>query len=137
MMTYLTKFPEHVPTSQYLIDNADGCFSIDLYGQPYYIPVTKELKKIFGLKKRGDKMIFASSKDDMMIEEILRLVIDATYIQIRDTVGSEISQEITKIVTNKIANLLAPQLDREITKRFEKKFLIVSEDKGLKPEELD
>jgi hypothetical protein len=123
MLTYLQKFPEGVPTSQYLLDNADGCFQIDFYGHAFYLPVSKELKKIFGLERRGDKMIFPSRKVERQIEDILLFIIDATYLQIRDTVGAEISREITGIVTNKIENLLAPQLDKEITKRFDERSL--------------
>lgn len=121
MMTYTRKLPDHVQLSDYIKEKADGYLVILKYGKHYYIPLTKEIKKLFKISRREGEIIFG--KTEKRFDDVVMTIIDAVYLQVRDTVGGEIQSNIMEEVKSKIEDILAPKIGKEIDKRFDQKLL--------------
>jgi hypothetical protein len=124
-MDIVKKLPKDVPLSPHLQQSAMGFIVIQLYGLKYYIPLTKEFKKLFKIKRRKNKFIFSSYKSERQIEEFLRDVIASIYLQIRDTVGSEIHLQLNEEIKSGFTNLFANILEKKITDEFQKKLPLI------------
>jgi len=136
MLDYTRELPENVKLSEYHKAKADGYIRVQSLGKSYYIPLTKDMKKIFGIKrKKGDIEIEFSIMDADRLDDMIRIIINAVYLQTRDTVGMEIREEMVKMVEDKLNNVLVPQIDSEIEKKFEDKEPKLLDQK-LKPTEL-
>lgn len=121
MIDYVKNLPEYISMSQYLKEKADGYIKVSLNGKKYYVPLTKEIKKRFHIKRMGNKINFSDFKEETALSDMINMIGSSLYLQTRDTVGSEIREEITNIVQDKIANLFNPQVEKEIDLRFEAK----------------
>ena len=65
-------------------------------GIRYYVPITKEFKKEFKVKRCKQRYEFLSYKSEKRIEDFLRDIISSVYLQIQDTIGSEIYQQLNR-----------------------------------------
>jgi len=122
------KLPKDVELSPDIRERAEAYFEIMNYGRYYYVPITKEVKKLFGLKRKGKEIIFKSFNQNRRIYKFLHDVISGIYLQIRDTVGSEIHQEISQQITGEIEKRLDRPLWKEIERRFDKKLTFDSKE---------
>jgi len=121
MMTYSRKLPKHVKLSDHLNQQADGYLHVLCYGKGYYIPLTKEMKKLFVISRRGNGLIF--NKKEYQFDDIVRVIIDSVYLQIRDTIGGEIQESLMTEIKHRIDDVIAPQIGKEIDKKFDQKLL--------------
>jgi len=68
-------------------------------------------------------------KTETQFSDMVSVIIDAVYLQVRDTVGSEVKSSIMDEIKNRIDNLLAPKLGKEIDDRLNRKLLPGEENK--------
>ena len=113
-----SKLPKNTTLSKYLQEKAIAYVSIQLYGIHYYFPFTKEMKKVFHIKKMGK---FWSIPNSIKLEHSIRDIIGSIYLQIRDTIGSEIHQELDNELRNTFSTLFENYLEKRINKEFQKK----------------
>lgn len=113
-MKILTKLPEDAQTSPHFKERAEGWIEVMLYGIRYYIPVTQEFKKAFKVKRKKDELIFATYKQEDELVPFLRDLISTIYLQIRDTVGSEIHGKLSRQIEHGFGKLVENYLDNQI-----------------------
>jgi len=112
---------EDAKTSLDLQERADGFFRILNGGIEYHIPVTKEMKKLLKLKRRDKTIEFPTHKSSYMVEHMLRDIISAVYLQLRDTVGSEIKEDLMTELKDSIGKMLSKKFDNVIEERMTEK----------------
>jgi len=127
MMDYVRELPDDVELSPYLKERSNGYLRVQHSGKSYYIPLTKEMKKVFKISRKKDTLMFG--KTETQFSDMVSVIIDAVYLQVRDTVGSEVKSSIMDEIKNRIDNLLAPKLGKEIDDRLNRKLLPGEENK--------
>ncbi len=121
IITY-SKIPKEYKAtlSLYIREKALAYFIILLYGTKYYIPLTKDLKKLLRIKKVKNKFIFPSYKAERFLENYLRIVVDSLYLQVRDTVGTEVysklDTELRESFSKLFENLISKNVDSAMNK---------------------
>ncbi len=120
IMDIYYKLPKGVPLSQHLKEKAKAYYGVRFYGRLYYIPITKESKKLFGLKTKGRKILIDDYKTMGRAEVFIRDIIDSVYLQMRDTVGAEVHQELSNQIKRGFAQLADKGLERMINHRIKK-----------------
>jgi len=93
---------------------------VQYLGKSYYIPITKETRKIFQLKinKKSIKIAFSQKQ---RVETLLRDIIASIYLQTRDTVGTEIYRELSIEIKNGLENMFQERLFANIENKFNQK----------------
>lgn len=84
-------------------------------GKEYCVPITKEVKKGFGLKVKGGKYY-----EESAIVEAIADIVDAAYLQVRETVGAGIKDHLTREMTSRMEDALYPQIDRAVDEEMDK-----------------
>ena len=111
------KLPKNVELSKDLKERAIGYFEVMLYGIKYYIPFTKEMKKVLHIKKEKDKW---KVPNETKLSRMLQTIISAIYLQLRDTIGAEIHQELDRELRNTFSGLFEKYINNKIDKKFKK-----------------
>jgi len=117
---FIIRLPKDVPLSDYLKEKAEGYMKVRLQGLLYYIPITKETKKLFKIKRKGKQFVFESFKKEQRFKRFIRDIIDSVYLQIRDTIGSEIHSELRTQIERGFGNIFDKILDKQINQGFQK-----------------
>lgn len=99
---------------------AEGYITIKLFGIPYYIPITKEVKKLFKIQRRGKQFIFDSYKTEERFRKFVRDIITSIYLQVRDTIGSEIHSKLRGQIETGFGNMFSKLIDKKINQGFQK-----------------
>jgi hypothetical protein len=122
MMTIYRKenLPPDAKISEDLKQRAEFFMGVKFLGHPYYVPLTKEAKKIFQLHIK-DGTLQISFGQNQKIEEFLRDLIASVYLQIRDTVGAEIFQKLNLEISETFSKMIQEQLSMKIENSFEQK----------------
>lgn len=94
MITFVREKPGGAQLSDYLCEKAEGYVVVMLYGKDYCIPLTPDIKKVCGISRQGDRLIFKKG-DSLKFGKMLQSIVDAVYLQVRDTVGSEITKSLS------------------------------------------
>jgi hypothetical protein len=108
--------PSHIKLSQHLLDKCLFILEVDLFGRPYYIPITKEVERVIKMKEPFKNGVTLADDTDMF-----RDVINALYLQMRDTVGSEIHQHLSAQIEEGFSKLFELPLAKEISNRLNEK----------------
>ena len=117
---FVRKLPKDVPISNHIKERAEGYMKVSLFGILYYIPITKEVKKLFKIKRRGKEFIFDSYKKEQRFKKFVRDIITSVYLQIRDTVGSEIHSQLRTQIEDGFGKMFANLIDKKINQGFQK-----------------
>jgi len=117
------KLPKDVELSPDIRGRAEGYIRIRLHGLRYYIPITKEFKKLFKVLHKENKFIFPSYNIEKRIEDFFRDFIQIMYLQVREEVGSEIHCSLSQELSEGFNNLFSHYLSKKIQKGFEKQKL--------------
>jgi hypothetical protein len=117
------KLPKDVSLSRHLQENAEcGAYlDVRLYGIHYYIPVTKEIKKQFGLVERHGKITYTNYKAYNRLEEISKIILDSLYLQMRDTVCGEIEGSLDQELKEGFSKLFEKYLHKRVKAEVVKK----------------
>ena len=108
--------PSHVKLSQHLLDKCLFVLEVDLFGRQYFIPITKEIERIIKFKEPFKNGVTLADNTEMFQD-----VINALYLQIRDTVGSEIHQQLSNQIEEGFSKLFDLPLAKEISERLNMK----------------
>ena len=111
------KLPKNIPMSQYLKEQALGYFCIQFYGVHYYIPFTKDMKKVLKIKKEKE---YWNIPNELNLDDMLRTIVDSIYLQVRDTVGSEIHRDLDAELRETFSGLFENYLSNKIEDKFKK-----------------
>ena len=98
-----SELPEYVSVSPHHLEQCKELAVISHFGNKYYIPLTPMISKLL---------------THNCAEEIIRDIIGATYIQIRDTVGREIHQQLSGQIGEGFEKLFEKALFKEINQRL-------------------
>ena len=71
MLTFTQEVPEWAVVCDHIKGKAEGYIEIQHFGIPYFVPVTKEMKRIFGISRREGKLVFKSARAEMDAERFL------------------------------------------------------------------
>jgi len=121
MMEFVRELPEWAKSCDYFDERAEGYLCFLMSGKRYYVPLTKEMKALFGISRRGDKLVFKVEKTRMRLERILRDLGGALHLQIRDTVGAQISSDLSGQLTDFLENKLGPGFDSLVEGQMQKR----------------
>jgi hypothetical protein len=124
LMDFVREKPEWAKLSPYLQEKAEGYIVFLLYGRKYCVPLKPEMKKVCGISRQGDTLVFKRG-DRLKFNSMLQSIADSMYLQVRDTVGAEVTRT------------LSGQLNEFLENRFEGAIgSVVSEqlEQGLLPE---
>lgn len=89
-------------------------FQVLLFGIPYFIPVTTELKKLLGVRIRNGRAVYRVYADEHKIENLFRDLVASVYLQIRDTVGSEIKDQLSRQMEDGFTNLFSKMIGNRV-----------------------
>ena len=130
MLEVVSTLPEGVSISEYPQKKATKrkytFFKVTSCGYPFYIPITKEAWAVLGLKDddfqqhddsiNGEKiMTFTCHKPN--VDEFLRQIINAIYLQVRDNVLGGVEDSVMRTVEDRLNELLRPSLRVEIDRQ--------------------
>lgn len=115
------KLPKGIELSDYLKGEAvlGAYFKVMHYGYSFYVPITKGMKKIFGMKILSGKFIYEHF-DSIRIGDLLRQIIDGVYLQIRDNVCVGIESHLEQELKEGFAKLFEKQLHKMVKTRVVK-----------------
>ena len=105
--------PEGTPISRDIRERSLAYMEIGLFGRKYYVPITKQVKKLFNLKMRqGRFLINYDKQSDMqkMFQDSIRMV----QMQIRHDVAGEAVDEIMQDIRNGFDKILRPKVEEMI-----------------------
>ncbi len=123
------ELPKDVKLSKSLEEKAFGYYKIKLFGMDYYVPITKELMRLFNIKLVDGKFVFRRYRDRGDIEDMLRYIINSTYLQVRETIGSEVYLDLSEDIKKGFEKMYAQRLMTAIDERLQVKSLEYKEDK--------
>lgn len=98
--------PENTNLSPYYLEKSERFACVQHQGRYYYFPFTEELEK------------FYEDIGQVYAEDILSNLIGIVYLQIRDTVGSQINQQLSTMIGDGFERIFAQGLNKEVEKRF-------------------
>ena len=105
------KLPKDVPMSDHLQKKAVAYIEVLLYGIRYYIPITKRVIRYFHIKTSKSKLVMDYDQT-MQLHDLCQEIINATYLQIRDTIGCEIKRELNDKIEDGFSRLFSDKLDK-------------------------
>jgi hypothetical protein len=112
--------PEDAITSEHAKENAEVYAEVLYFGDSYYIPITRKVKKAFNMKRRGKKILM-SCNDHILFDDFVRDIINSVYLQVRDTVGAGIYRQLSGEVKSGLEKLFSNQLMGTIGNGFEQR----------------
>ena len=125
MLDVVERLPEGVEISRHLCDKArkrrrgkmrHAFFRVSVYGRPFFVPITSEAWDLLGLSDSD----FAEGDDEDQsgkairtvecrkpgVEDLLRQIIDAISLQVRDNVLDGIERSVMDEVTSRLEQAL-------------------------------
>jgi hypothetical protein len=119
-MSFIKNIPPDVPCCDDIKQRAICFMEIQLFGKLYYVPITRKAKKILGITESKGEFLVKNRTD---LEKVFRDIIAGTYLQIRDTVGSEIKSSLSDEIQVGLEKMFTNQLSIIVDKRLEEKML--------------
>ena len=103
--------PKSISLSQHLLSRCTEVIEIDLFGREYYIPITEDIDRIIKRGTFGNINLIRNA-------DLFQDIINSVYLQIRDTVGSEIHSQLSQQIEEGFAKLFHLPLAKEINKQL-------------------
>ena len=122
MNAIIYKPPKHIKLSEHLQEKAIAYFNLQLFGQPYYVPITKDMKKAFRMKQSKGKILY-SSFNTSQFETILRDIVNSIQLQVRDDVCAGIEQSLDQEIKQGFSNMFKKYLHKRVKEKVDNKFL--------------
>jgi len=100
-------------------------------GTSYYIPMTKDLRRTFGVSvNRSQRPVFKSNSNSLELEKFIRDIINSVYLQIRDTVGAEVYRSTSSDIKERFEKMYEEGLWNSIDSKLENKMVPIDEKLG-------
>jgi len=109
--------------SQDIKERALAYMSFLLFGQRFYVPITKQVKKSFKIIRREDKLYFSDFDSEMAYANISRDILQSVYLQVRDRICGEIEQKLDQELKEGFSKLFENYLSKRIRMDVDKKML--------------
>jgi hypothetical protein len=116
-----SKLPKDAHSCDHLRGQAKYFLRIQYLGKYYYFPMTKEMKKVFGISIRGGEAI--TEKSHLYIENLLRDLISAVYLQIQGTVAEDIHNALSTQIKDSFERMFEDGLFKTVTNKLNQKLL--------------
>ena len=105
MMEFVRKKPDWAKSCEYFDEKAEGYICFLMSGKKYYVPLTKEMKALWGISRSKDHLIFKVHKNQDRLNRILMDLAGSLLLQVRDTIGvsitADLSQQLTEFIEEK------------------------------------
>jgi hypothetical protein len=122
MMEFVRVREVKTELSPHLLERSKGwLLSVMHGGITYYIPVSTEMKKVFGIHIENGKPVFDSYKQEFRLDYVLGDIVGSVYLQIRDTVGSEIATDLHQQLEDSFSKMFENVISDKVEKEFNKK----------------
>ena len=110
------KLPKDVELSQHIREKVEcnAYLDIMLFGLHYYIPISKEIKKQFGLIERHGKIVYTNYKAFQRLCEISQQILGSLYLQVRDVVAAGIEQNLDQELKEGFSKLFEKYLHKRV-----------------------
>lgn len=128
MCDFVYTIPNGVPISEDIKERSLAYMVVLLFGHRYYVPITKHVKKVLGLKIRDGKIVYPGFDKENAIENMFRDVIQMVMMQVRHDLASQVEDSIMQEVREGFDKLMRPQLE----KILEQKIIIPALPEGKK-----
>ena len=92
---FVKRPPAGHPACQADLERAAWWVRVMLLGTSYYLPVTREIARLFGIKTVRGKPQFGLWEVEKVFDDGMRSILHAVYLQMRDRVGAEIQTAIS------------------------------------------
>jgi coenzyme F420-reducing hydrogenase alpha subunit len=122
------KLPKGIDLSQYIQDKSIAYYRVQYWGQTFYVPITKDMKKMFKMKIESGKILY-SSFDNIKFGDMLRDIIGGIHLQIRDYVCSGIEKNLDQELREGFSKLFENYLHKRVKAEVIKKLPLQIEDK--------
>jgi len=116
------ELPKGIKLCKDITERAIAYIRISSMGIPFWIPITKEMKKFLKLKVRKGKILFTGPQEDglyKMCQDILWSV----HLQERDVVLAGIEESISRDVQDGFAELFEKPIKRMVRRKMAEKLL--------------
>ena len=101
--------------SQDIKRRAEGYLKIKIFGSLYYFPVTKEMKKIFKLKRVKNKLYFTNDDPTKQCaEKFLRDMARAIYLQMREDIQDNVTESLSEQLKDSLDNFFRKSLTKKV-----------------------
>jgi hypothetical protein len=123
------EIPEDTPISKDIQERALAYMEIGMFGRRYYVPITKQVKRLFKLKMRkGRFVVDYDTRNDMdkMFHDSIRMV----QMQIRHDVAGEAVDKIMRDIRDGFDSILRPKVEEMIERKVITPALSAPEEKG-------
>jgi len=114
------ELPKDVQTSLHHRKYSELFLPISLYGIQFYIPITKKFRIFLGIKKDKGAYPYEGTKK---LESFLQKLVDAVYLQVRDTIGVEIKSELSSQMQESFAKIFDESIDKKVDLLLNQKML--------------
>ena len=104
------ELPKNHTLSPHLLEKADHFLVIMLYGNTYYLPIGFKERKLFGLHIRKGELSWTNWDVGRTLTCFIQDIIAVIYLQIRDTVGSEITATLMQDIHQHFDNMFEDKL---------------------------
>ncbi len=128
MNEIIYKLPKDIKLSEHLQEKAIAYFKLSLFGNPYYIVITKEMKKAFKMQQSKGKILY-SSFSTIQFEKILRDIVNSIQLQVCDDVCAGIEQSLDQEIKQGFSNMFKKYLHKRVKDKVDNRFLQL-ENKG-------
>ena len=119
MFEFVRKLPkEDHQLCKDMQDRAEGYIKVQLSGGWYWIPVTRDMKQVFGMTREGNHITCGSYKRDEAFQRVAMDIAWACYLQMRDVVGSEIKEDLSQQITESFAKLFDRRIGRAVVRQI-------------------
>lgn len=105
--------PTDVSISKHLLDKCDELVEIDFLGVKYYIPITEDIEKIVKRGRFGNVTLIRNP-------DLFQDLINAVYLQIRDTIGADIHSQLSQQIEEGFSTLFSLPLAKRIDEQLNK-----------------
>ena len=117
---FMDKLPKGVELSEHLREKAHGYCRVLFSGLYYYMPITKEMKKVSKISKKNGKYVFDVLKTEYMFEEMMRDIVYSVYLQVRDVIASESTRTIIQNISNSFEKFLGDGINKMVVNSIDK-----------------
>lgn len=114
----IKKPPDDIPISPDAEENAMAWIPVLMSGTKYYIPLNMNLKLALKLKERAGKFYCDTYKQYSHIDKALRDILSAINIQVRDTIGANITASLSNEIQEGLQKLYMKQLHTKVMSEF-------------------
>jgi hypothetical protein len=105
--------PKYVSLSQHLLEQCEELVEVDFIGTKYYIPITEDVEMIIRRGQFGHMNMIKNA-------DLFQDIINSMYLQIRDTVGSEIHSQLSQQIEEGFSTLFNLSLAKKINEQLNK-----------------